>query len=106
MNAVIYARYSSSSQREASIEEQVKVCRQFAERSDYTVVNVYSDSALTGKTDNRPAFQKLLRDSQKSLFQAVIVYSIDRFGRNLEQALFFSMVCSEFLLNEAPREVL
>lgn len=87
MNAVIYARYSSSSQREASIEEQVKVCRQFAERSDYTVVNVYSDSALTGKTDNRPAFQKLLRDSQKSLFQAVIVYSIDRFGRNLEQAL-------------------
>lgn len=49
MNVVIYARYSSSSQREASIEEQIKVCTEYAERNKYTVIKSYSDSALTGK---------------------------------------------------------
>lgn len=83
MNVVIYAR----SQREASIEEQVKVCKDYASRNEYVVVNVYSDSALTGKNDNRPALKKLLADSSKQLFEAVLVYSIDRFGRNLVQTL-------------------
>ncbi len=87
MNIVIYARFSSSSQREASIEEQVKVCREYAERNNYTVVKVYSDSAISGKTDNRPALRKLLSDSSNEKFNAVIVYSIDRFGRDLAQTL-------------------
>ena len=87
MKVVIYARFSSSSQREASIDEQVKVCREYAEKHDYSIINVYSDSALTGKTDDRPALQKLLSDSYKHLFKAVLVYSIDRFGRDLEQTL-------------------
>ena len=87
MTAVIYARYSSSSQREASIEEQVKICEQFAERHDYMVTHVYKDSAITGKTDKRPEFQRLLKDCTKKPFDAVIVYSIDRFGRNLLQSL-------------------
>lgn len=87
MNVAIYARFSSSAQREASIEEQIKVCKDYASRNNYVVVNVYSDSALTGKNDNRPALQKLLSDSSKQLFEAVLVYSIDRFGRNLAQSL-------------------
>ena len=57
MTAVIYARYSSSSQREASIEEQVRICKQFADRNGYMVAHVYKDSAITGKTDKRPEFQ-------------------------------------------------
>lgn len=61
MNAVIYARYSSSSQREASIEEQIKVCTDYAKRNNYTVIKSYKDSAMTGKNDSRPALQKLLR---------------------------------------------
>lgn len=87
MDAVIYARFSSSSQREASIEEQVKVCREYALKKDYNVVNVYKDSAISGKTDNRPALKKLLADSTKQKFNIVVVYSIDRFGRDLTQAL-------------------
>lgn len=55
MNSIIYARFSSNSQREASIEEQVKICQEYAERNSYNVVKVYSDSAISGKTDNRPA---------------------------------------------------
>lgn len=95
MNVAIYARFSSSSQREASIDEQVKVCKEYAEKNDYTVVKVYSDSALTGKTDNRPQLQRLLSDSSKHTFQAVLVYSIDRFGRDLVQTLLNEKKLSE-----------
>lgn len=87
MNAAIYARYSSNSQREASIEEQIKICSEYAEKNHYSIVEVYKDSALTGKTDNRPALQRLLSDCSKKIFEVVIVYSIDRFGRNLQQSL-------------------
>ena len=72
MNAVIYARYSSSSQREASIEEQIKVCKEYAKKKGYIVVDTYSDSAMSGKNDNRPALQKLIMESSNKKFDAVI----------------------------------
>ena len=87
MRVAIYTRFSSSSQREASSEEQEKICREYAERNGYEVFKVYSDKALTGKNDDRPMFQKLLRDCSMNVFDAVLVYSIDRFGRNLIQTL-------------------
>lgn len=63
--AVIYARYSSDSQTEQSIEGQVRVCKQFAEKNDLLVVDSYIDRATTGTNDNRAAFQQMLRDSKK-----------------------------------------
>lgn len=87
MNVVIYARYSSSSQREASIGEQIKVCTEYAERYKYNVLKTYNDNALTGKNDRRPALQRLLKDCAKHTFEMVIVYAIDRFGRNMKQSL-------------------
>lgn len=87
MDVAIYARFSSSSQREASIEEQEKACRDYADRNNYSITQIYSDSAMTGRNDNRPALQRLLADSSKQIFQGVLVYSIDRFGRDLEQSL-------------------
>lgn len=82
MNAVIYARYSSHSQREESIEGQLAECHDFAERNGLTVIGEYCDRALSGKTDNRPEFQRLIKDSEKGRFQAVILYTLDRFARN------------------------
>lgn len=87
MNIVIYARFSSSSQREESIEGQVHTCTQYAEQKNYTIIDTYCDRAITGKTDDRPAFKKMISDSAKKRFQAVIVYSIDRFGRDLHQSI-------------------
>ena len=87
MNVAIYARFSSSSQREASIEEQIKSCTDLAKRNGHTIVHVYKDCAMTGKNDMRPALQRLLADSAKKLFDIVAVYSIDRLGRNLKQLL-------------------
>lgn len=47
-----------------------------------TVINEYCDRAVSGKTDNRPNFQRLIKDSEKGQFQAVIMYTLDRFARN------------------------
>ena len=87
MRVVIYARYSSSSQREASIEEQIKVCTEYAERNKYTVIKTYSDSAMTGTNDKRPALQRLLKECSSGMFDMILVYSIDRFGRDIRQSL-------------------
>jgi len=79
---VIYVRYSSTAQREESAEIQINSCNGFAEREGYIVVDVYKDEALTGRTDDRPQFQKMISDSKKGLFQKVIVHRLDRFSRD------------------------
>lgn len=82
MKAVIYARYSSHVQREESIEGQLRECHEFATKNDLTVIGEYCDRALSGKTDKRPEFQRLIRDSERGRFDAVIMYTLDRFARN------------------------
>lgn len=82
MKAVIYARYSSDNQREESIEGQLRECGEFAEKNGITVLRSYIDRAYSAKTDNRPAFQEMIKDSSKRLFDAVIVWKLDRFARN------------------------
>lgn len=82
MNVVIYARFSSHSQTEQSIEGQLKVCYEYAKNNDYIVVGEYIDRAQTGKNDNRVEFQKMLSDSDKHTFEGVLVYQLDRFARN------------------------
>ena len=70
--AVIYARYSSSGQREESIEGQIRECREYAKTNGYSIVGEYIDKAMTGRSDHRPDFQRMIRDSAKGIFQAVI----------------------------------
>lgn len=82
MNAVIYARYSSDHQREESIEGQLRECREFALKNNLCVIGEYIDRAYSAKTDNRPDFQKMIKDSISKKFNAVIVWKLDRFARN------------------------
>ena len=82
MTAVIYARYSSDNQREESIEGQIRECMAYAEKNGITVVKHYIDRALSAKTDNRPDFQQMIKDSEKRLFDIVLVWKLDRFARN------------------------
>lgn len=81
-NAVIYARYSCEKQNEQSIEGQLRVCNEFAERNGYLIVHNYIDRAVSGKNDHRNEFQKMLKDSANHAFDYVIVYKLDRFARN------------------------
>jgi site-specific DNA recombinase len=80
--AVIYARFSSSRQREESIEGQVRECKVYAERQGLQVVKVYADRAISGRTDERPEFQQMIDDSARKQFSRVIVYTFDRFARD------------------------
>lgn len=82
MTGVIYARYSSDNQREESIEGQLRECKEFAKHNDITIVDSYIDRAFSAKTDNRPSFQKMIRDSAKGQFDIIIVWKLDRFARN------------------------
>ena len=78
----IYARYSSHSQTEASIEGQLAVCHEYAERNNLKVVHEYIDRALTGTSDKRPEFQQMISDSDRKMFNYVLVYQLDRFARD------------------------
>ena len=78
----IYARYSSNNQTEQSIEGQIRVCREFAQRNGIIIVGTYIDRATTGTNDNREALQQMLKDSDKKSFDYVLVYKLDRFSRN------------------------
>ena len=82
MKAVIYARYSSDNQREESIEGQIRECTAFAEKNNITILRHYIDRAFSAKTDNRPEFQNMIKDSGKRLFDMIIVWKLDRFARN------------------------
>ena len=82
MNAVIYARYSSHSQTEQSIEGQLHDAYAYAEKCGYHVIGEYIDRALTGKNDDRPDFQRMIRDAERRQFQIIIVWKLDRFTRN------------------------
>ena len=83
MRAVIYARYSSDLQSAASIGDQVEVCRRYAAERGWSIVETYSDAALSGASRFRPGFQKLLADAGRRGFEAVICEAVDRLGRRL-----------------------
>ena len=67
LKAVIYARFSDNSQREESIEGQVRDCTAYAEQHGYTLIKTYIDRAIPGSTDNRPDFQKMIKNGLKIL---------------------------------------
>lgn len=78
----IYARYSSSGQREESIEGQLRDCREFCRQNNFTVIGEYIDKALTGRTDKRPDFQRMMRDAERVAVKGVVCWKMDRFARN------------------------
>ena len=82
MNVVVYARYSSHNQNEQSIEGQLEYCRNYAKQHNYKIINEYIDRAQSGTNDDRPEFLKMIDDSNKKLFEGVLVYQLDRFARN------------------------
>ncbi len=89
INAVIYARYSSDSQRDASIDGQIRVCRDYANREGYTVIGEYIDRAKSARNANRDDFQRMIADSEKRLFDVVLVYKLDRFSRDRYDTLYY-----------------
>ena len=82
--AVIYARYSSDKQREASIEDQVRLCEERAAREGWKIVQHYTDHRISGASLLRPGIQALMRDAQERRFDVVLTESLDRISRDQE----------------------
>ncbi len=82
LRAVIYARFSTDMQRDASIDDQIRSCREHATRQGLDVVEVYSDKAISGASLMRSGIQKLLRDAQSNGFDVVLSEALDRVSRN------------------------
>ena len=82
LNAVLYARYSSDKQTENSIDFQLRQDRAYCEAKGLRVVGEYIDRAISGTSDQRPEFQRMIRDAKKQNFAFIVVYRFDRFARN------------------------
>lgn len=85
----LYARYSSENQREASIEDQLRICRARAEREGWTVVDEFSDAAISGTKDKRPGFIALREAARAGKVDVILAESLDRFSRDLEHVAAF-----------------
>ena len=81
MKVAIYARYSSDNQRDASIADQLRICREFAARQGWKVLQEFTDHAISGATLLRSGFQALMRDALNRRFDVVLAESLDRFSR-------------------------
>ena len=82
MKAVAYCRYSSELQNEDSIEAQLREISRYAQINKIEVMHNYIDQERSGKNDDRPAFQQMISDAKKGLYDVIIVHKIDRFARN------------------------
>jgi DNA invertase Pin-like site-specific DNA recombinase len=78
IRAVIYARYSTDEQRPESIEDQVERCRRHCLERGWTVVDIYSDAAVTGSTARRPDFERLKCDTKRRVFDVIVVEAVNR----------------------------
>jgi len=93
--AVVYARYSSHRQGEQSIEGQLAEAYKYAEAHGLKIIREYIDRAMTGRNDNRDQFQQMLKDTAKKQFDTIILWKIDRFGRNREEIAFNKYRCKK-----------
>ncbi len=92
MRGVICARYSSDNQREESIGGQIRECKVFAERNGIDIIGGYIDRAFSTKTDNRPDFQRMIKDSASKTFDVVLVWKLDRFARDRYDSAYYKRV--------------
>ncbi len=83
MRAVIYARYSSDHQRDASIEDQIRTCRALIEQRGWTYLHAYNDRAQSGSsTLLRPGYQRMVEDARAGQFDIIVAEALDRLSRD------------------------
>lgn len=87
IKAATYSRFSSSNQREESIDAQQRAIYKYMAEKGYTPAGDYTDEALTGTNTDRPGFQRMIEDAKKGLFDIVLVHKMDRFSRNVYDTL-------------------
>lgn len=91
----LYARYSTDNQREASIEDQLRLCRERAQREGWQIIETYADAAISGASMVlRPGIKSLLADAQGGRFDVVMAEALDRLSRDQEDITPCSSACA------------
>lgn len=96
INVVIYARFSSHNQQEQSIDGQLRACHEYAAKHGYNVINEYIDRAITGTSDQRPDFQRMIKDAAGRGFSFILVWKLDRFSRNRYDSAIYKRQLSKY----------
>lgn len=91
MKVVIYARCALQDKGGKSIEQQVNECYEYGRKNNMIVIGKYIDDGFSGTTDNRPEFQKMIKDSSKGKFQGVLVYQLDKFAINEYDCIIYKL---------------
>ena len=91
-NVCAYARFSSQNQRAESIDTQFDVIEKYCKNNDLDIVARYQDEAKSGLTDDRVGFKQMIEDSKDGNWKAIIVYSLDRFGRNAMDHYYYKNI--------------
>lgn len=89
IDAVAYARFSSNHQRDESIDAQLRDIRSFAKSNGIRIIAEYADKAFSARSDQRPDFQRMIKDAKEHKFQVVIVHKLDRFSRDRYDSAFY-----------------
>ncbi|MBV1703170.1 MAG: recombinase family protein [Hyphomicrobiales bacterium] len=89
MKVAIYARYSSDNQRDASIADQLRICRLHAEKQGWQVIEEYTDHAISGASLLRPGIQALITDATRGRFRYILAEAMDRLSRDQEDIAGF-----------------
>ncbi len=87
--AAIYARFSSDNQRDESIDAQLRACNKYAEENALLVTHIYEDRAKTGTNDDRPDFQRMIKDAKANKFSVLIIHKLDRFSRSKYDSVYY-----------------
>ena len=95
LRAVAYARFSSDLQREESIEAQLRAIRNYCDEHGYILLATYADRGISGTTDNRPEFQRMIADAVKKEFEVVLIHKYDRFARNRYDSAYYKHVLKQ-----------
>ena len=90
--AIAYARFSSDLQREESIDAQLRAIRKYCDENDFVLLTTYADKGISGTSDNRPEFQKMISAATHGEVDAVIVHKLDRFARNRYDSAFYKNI--------------
>lgn len=84
---VLYGRYSSHNQKDISVEQQFEKGYELAAEYGIRIIDTYADRAVSGRTDKRRDFQRMMTDAAKGKFRYVIAWKSNRMGRNMLEAL-------------------
>ncbi|MCI8569578.1 MAG: recombinase family protein, partial [Bacilli bacterium] len=97
MRCAVYVRVSTDDQRDNgySIDSQLRMIKEYCEKNDYSIVDVYNDAGHSGKDLMRPEMQRLLADIKSKKIDKLIAIKVDRLTRNNYDGFWLLNYCEE-----------